>query len=259
VFPGLIDGEDVVQDGLPVSIPEILGSLRSPRLRAEDKAAVLETLLPMIPGDVNILEEIWDEMLGTHVKWASHKSKLQGLSTDFVQVVLHLEQDAQSSKAIHQFIEHITAYDDEWDDEDEWNALVLQILSFFQEKHLEQFTRLAAQDGERKRVFGMVCDRIAKRAKKAAKARPATNIMNEDSVITHPQIHEGTRVESRPADMRLRRGNVEVMGINTRVQDAVSLKYCDATHTCACLNVVYETAKNMAKDAARHCLFCPLS
>jgi hypothetical protein len=248
---------------LLVSIPEVLGSVRCRFLRGEEKVAIFEALLPVIPGDPGILEEIWDEMNGTHNDWEPHRAALQDLASDFMTLLLDsiAKGDGFSSCAVT-FVEHITKYDEEWDDEDEWNAMVLQILGFLKEpRYFSRLEKLAATD---KRVQD-ICAGIKKRGGRTPPVPPGvapadlvvTNAAKSSAKPTKPTPPADNPPAAKPAEIS--KSAVELMGLNSRVQDVISLAYCDATHTCACLNVVYASRENMVQDAARHSTFCPLA
>lgn len=115
--------QTVYQD---LSIPEALNTLVfGPR---DAKALAARALADLVYGEVQVLEEVLDEAQGVHVALPSDGRHIFMVLADALSA-----ERFEDAEAIALFLERCTAYDCEFNDEDEWNQQVLKLHALLKE------------------------------------------------------------------------------------------------------------------------------
>eukprot|EP00397_Hematodinium_sp_SG-2012_P040371 GEMP01044218.1.p1 GENE.GEMP01044218.1~~GEMP01044218.1.p1 ORF type:complete len:233 (+),score=40.57 GEMP01044218.1:828-1526(+) len=210
-----------------ISVPEILGVLGRGPLAL--KAVALRPLLPILEGEVDMLQEIIDEAHGVHNKIAPEGNLFDVLLRDLAESELHI-----FSQEIVVFFLICTRYDSSWDESDQWNALVLEIIALLRSKHSEQVERCIAR--------GIPLEPVRERIQ--------TQSQKDVTQREMPPVEFGDQ-------------QVDLLSFNTRVECAdcgklLSSLVCTAV-ACSCGNALYCGAEHKRKDKARHQRWCYLT
>lgn len=239
-----------------ISIPEGLHTLaHGPR---KLKIAAAGALCELVNGEVQVLEEILDEAKFVHVPVPADGRNIFTVLTD---ELLHGHFDG--AEVLATFIERCTAYDSEWDDEDEWNQQVLQVHEFLKSSAgaVSGLARAKSkQSGAAASLLGTVLLRLQGDKKAFAEAVSEAVAVPLWRRLFSPLLwllrrlglcRSHSHIESTlPAPP-------EVMSVNTRVQCAVCEKYTQKPVVCPkCKDANYFSEECMKRDAERHGTWC---
>lgn len=98
------------------------------------KVIAAKVLLPYVQGEVQMLEELLHQAQGKN-----GKAPVSG--RDLFSELLHTlveHRDLPEAYYLAEFLLSCTQYDAQWGDDDEWNSLVLEVISFLCEKRAPQ-------------------------------------------------------------------------------------------------------------------------
>jgi len=205
-----------------ISVPEALYTLL---MALHLKVAAAGALGDLVYGEVQVLEEILDQAQGTHVPIPSDGRNLFTVLTEELS-----SGPFDGDEAIAMLFERCTAYDLEWDDEDEWNEQVMKVQDFLK-KSSGSIAGLSEaktkHSGNTAALLGVVLQRLAGDKKAQAK-----------TVYSPPTVPE-------------------VLSMNTRMFCAVCNKPLPNPVVCPkCKNTCYFSEEHLQEDAARHSMWC---
>jgi len=239
-----------------ISIPEGLHTLaRGPR---ELKIAAAGALCELVNGEVQVLEEILDEAKFVHVPAPADGRNIFAVVTDEF-----LQGPFDGAEVLATFIERCTAYDTEWDDEDEWNAQVLQVHEFLKDSPgaVSGLARAKAkQSGAAASLLGTVLLRLQGDKKAVAEAVAEAVAVPLSGRLFSPLLWLLQRLGLRRSQSHIETtlpAPPEVMSVNTRVQCAVCQEYTKTPVVCIkCKDANYCSEEHLKSDAKRHGTWC---
>lgn len=246
-----------------ISIPEGLHTLaHGPR---QLKVAAAGALSEVVNGEVQVLEEILDEAKCVHVPMPSDGRNLFAVLIDELVV-----DSFEGAEALAVFLERCTAYDHEWDDEDEWNAQVVMVQEFLKTSPgiVAALARAKAkQSGMTATLLDVILKRLAGDKKAAAPAEVATQKSSNNILVAislrllsrlfSPFLSILRRLTGWPKSSSSVQAPPEVMSVNTRVQCAVCQEYTKQPVVCPiCRDATYVSQEHLESDRKRHSTWC---
>lgn len=233
-----------------ISIPEGLHTLAHGSRKFKVLAA--GSLSEIVNGEVQILEEILDEAKGVHVPIPPDGRNLFTVLIDELSL-----GSFEGAEALATFIERCTAYDTEWDDEDEWNQQILEVQEFLKESPgvVAGLARAKAkQSGTTASLLGVVLQRLKGEKKAVVDAVEAVVVPAWWHRLVAPLLWLRQRCGLHRPDSDT---PPDVMSVNTRVQCAVCSEYTKAPVVCLqCKDATYCCEEHLKSDVGRHGTWC---